>query len=615
MKNLFIGMIAVLGITFLFYFISCQISGQESRQPSPYFTNVAKQVGISGKPAHRVLWTDINGDLWPDCVIYNLGKEPDRELHLFLNAAQGKDTRKRIFKDITQESGIIKHPTDPSQKRIPNTIIFGDVDNDGDLDAFSGRYCDLEKPKRDPKIKQPLRGPDGKIVMANPDDGLRSEILLNDGQGHFSILKNSGVNQKAETTCPAAFFDYDNDGILDLFIGNWYRQYGWSLECYPSRLYKGKGDATFVEVTKSAGLMTIPESGQRNSSRPVYGASHCDWNNDGFQDILVGVYGRQWNFLWQNLGNGKFTDVAVETGFDGDQIRDGMYPPIVKRQDEPPFRANGNSFDTACADFDNDGDIDVFLAEITHWWAGSSSDLSCLLINQGKLNGFRFYRDPDNCGISREHKDERWNQGDLMAGWLDFDNDGLLDLLIASSDYPDGQYLKLYQQRPDHTFINVTEQAGFEWECAASISLADFDRDGDVDILVGKSFTRLPKEKTKDKIPEPALFRNNIGNKNNWLNITLVGKGQRDTSRSAIGTQVIVTCGDLKQMREVYGGLGHVSHQDSLDLKFGLGKHTKIDSIEVRWANKDHTVQVFKDVKPNSFIRITEGKDKIEYLK
>ena len=605
---------------------SC-VSDRTPPTPTPtasFFTNIAGDVGLAGNPVHRVLWTDINGDHWPDAVLFNLGSKAERQLQIFINTAHGFHTQQRVLKDMTKESGINQHPTparlsvgtggQPDQVRMADALIFGDIDNDGDVDAFSSKWCDLETPKQDPQTKEPMRDAAGKIVMANEDDGLRSEILLNDGQGHFSIRNNSGVGARAETTGPTVFLDYDNDGILDLFTGNWYRQYGWSMECYPSRLYKGRGDGTFTEVTESAGLMTIAEPGQRNSSRPVYGTSHCDWNNDGFQDILVSVYGRQWNFLWKNLGNGAFSDVAAETGFDGDENRSGIYPPQVKRPTEPPYRANGNTFDAACADFDNDGDIDVFLAEITHWWAGSSSDLSALLINQGAEQGFRFIRDPDNRGIVRQHPAPDWNQGDLMAGWLDFDNDGLLDLLIASSDYPDGQYLRLYQQQPDHTFIDVTLAAGFNWECAPSISLADFDHDGDVDILAGKSFTRFSEEMTKGKIREVALFRNDIGNKNNWINITLVGKGKEGANRSAIGSRVVVKCGNIQQTREVYGGLGHFSHQDSLDLKFGLGKNTRIDSIEVHWANKEHTTQIFKDVKPNAFIMITEGSDKIEML-
>ena len=130
------------------------------------------------------------------------------------------------------------------------------------------------------------------------------------------------------------------------------------------------------------------------------------------------------------------------------------------------------------------------MGEICHWWAGSSSDHSTFLINGGAASGWTFTRSMQ--GIVRHHQDDHWTKGDLHVGAIDFDNDGLLDLIIASSDYPDGQYLKLYKQLPDHTFVEVTELAGFDWEGCGDLSICDFNRDGREDILVGKSFMRLP---------------------------------------------------------------------------------------------------------------------------
>jgi hypothetical protein len=576
---------------------------------SPWFVNVAKDVGLSGKGAQRVLWLDLNGDGWLDCI---LQKE-----FVFLNVPDPEQPGRRIFREITDEAGLTRNPLKSDEKRVSNLIVAGDVDNDGDIDLFSGMYCDFQRWETDPKTGERLLDSQGNHVFAVPDNGLRSEILLNDGAGHFTIAQGSGVEESPATTSAACFLDYDCDGCLDLFVGNWYSNYGWSMEAYQDRLYRGDGSGKFTDVTDSVGLTTRKEPGAHASSKPTYGCSHTDWNNDGWQDILVAVYGRQWNMLWENLAGNRLRDEAGRTHFDGDADRSGWYPEEIRERlgedQEPPYRSNGNTFDCPPADFDNDGDIDVFLGEITHWWAGPSSDLSSILVNQGPQGDYVFERRPDL--IPRTHTDKAWNQGDLHAGWLDFDNDGLLDLLIASGDYPDGQYLRLFKQKADHTFEDVTDRAGFDWEGCGGISLGDFDRDGDVDILVGKSFARLPKEKTEGKIPEPALFENRVGNQNNWLTVLLRGKGASGANVSAIGARVILKCGDLVQTRELYGSLGHAGHQDALEVHFGLGQHGKIDSLEVVWPNKDHTHQMLTDVPVNSMIQIVEGREGFISLK
>lgn len=559
-----------------------------------YFENRTERLGLESIPVKRVNFFDADGDGWLDIFLLDSSK---KEIRLLFNRA-GEDAGRKL-EESPGKSGLAA----AAGQRFPNFVIFADADNDGDPDAFMNRYNDFEKPDA-------------------TDDGLRSEILLNDGKGVFSKLDSSGLEKRSETASAGCFIDYDNDGLLDLFVGNWYRIYG-NLDCHPDRLYRGKGDGRFEEVTKKAGMMTDSEPGKRTSSRPTYGATHLDYNNDGYQDILVCAYGRQWNMLWENQKGVKFTEAAEKTRLDGDEDESGKYPQKTKdffkerygseRQDEKPFRSNGNTFDAACADFDNDGDVDVFLAEICHSWAGSSSDRSVLCENLGKDADFMFKRRPD--AIKRVHQNpESWNEGDLHAGWLDFDNDGRLDLLLASGDYPDGQYLRLFRQEEDGGFTDITEKCGFDWEGCAGLSLGDFDRDGDVDILVGRSFARLPKEKTADKVAHAALFLNTEGGKNNYLCVVLEGGGKGHSNRDAIGARVYVKTGELLQMREMRGGAGHCGHQNPPEAYFGLGKADKIDYVEVRWPNRECSVQRFDKVPANSYIKIVEGKSEIQVL-
>jgi hypothetical protein len=559
---------------------------------APFFENISADLVLDRFAAKRVIFSDVNSDGWLDIFILDSGKDG---LHLLVNRAGPDGCRK--LTGFTRQSGL----RIAAGKRLPNFVIFGDVDNDGDMDAFFSRYCGFEK-------------------TGKPDDGLRCEVLLNDGKGHFNKLEGSGVENRAETLSAAAFLDYDNDGLLDLFTGNWYRK---SLECYPDRLYRGKGAGHFEEVTEKLGLLTIAEPGKRNSSRPTYGVTHLDYDNDGYQDLLACAYGRQWNMLWHNGGGRKFTEVGEKTRIDGDEDESGKYSEKIKeffkkrygneREDEKPFRSNGNTFDAACADYDNDGDIDVFLAEICQSWAGSSSDKSVLCENLGKDADFAFKRRPE--AIKRVHKDpERWNEGDLHAGWLDFDNDGRLDLLIASGDYPDGQYLRLFRQEEGGAFTDITDKCGFDWEGCGGLSLGDFDRDGDVDILVGRSFARLPKEKKEGKIPHAALFLNNAGNANNYFCVILEGRGEGASNCSAIGARVYVKADGIVQMRELRGGAGHSGHQNPPEAYFGLGKAKKIDYVEVRWPDKETSVQRFENVPVNRYIRIKEADPEIQVV-
>jgi hypothetical protein len=570
-----------------------------SEEEEAYFTDMAGECGLAGVPAQRTAFVDLDGDGFPDCVMSNLWKE--KASFVFLNRpGEGG----RVFENFTEGSGLTAS-LDGKGKRAPSVLVFADVDNDGDMDAFSGMNMEINKPDWE----------------GNRDEV--SAIYLNNGKGVFSPRRQSGVGEDPATTCAATFFDYDNDGWIDLFVGNWYHQYGASVAGFQDRLYRGVGKGKFMDMTEEAGLKTRDEPGGHDSSKPVFGAGHCDFNNDGLQDLLVCVYGRQWNMLWKNLGKGKFEEVGEATGFDGDEIRHGRYPDWFKerytkkgeepRPDEAPFRANGNSFSVACADYDGDGDMDLFLGEITHGWAGESSDRSALLTNLGAEEGYRFERNPDV--VPRKHADPNlWNQGDMHVAFFDYDNDGYVDLLISSGDYPDGQYLRLYQQQADHTFEEKTEAAGFRWESSSGISLADYDRDGDLDILAGKSWMRMPKERCVGDHPAPALFRNNVGNRNHWINVRLVGKGKGKANRMGVGARITLMAGGRQQIREIRGGCGHSGQFDPPEAHFGIGQAEKIDWITVQWPDRKNSVQKFKNIEPDRFVQVVQGKD-LEQIK
>ena len=412
-----------------------------------------------------------------------------------------------------------------------------------------------------------------------------------------------------------AVVDVDLDGRLDLFEGREYRQYGVLHGCGVDRLWRGDGKGGFEDVTAAAGLMTVPAPGGERSSRPTYGVTHADVDGDGWPDLLALSYGRQWNRLWLAQGDGTYRDVGLASGFAGDAITHGRYPQGVGRPPEPPFRSNGNTFDCAVGDVDGDLDLDLFLGEIQHAWAGEASDPSSLLLNEGN----RFTRRPVQEFLPpRVFRDARnFNYGDLHAAFLDVDNDGRLDLLIGSGDYPDGQFLRLYRQADDGGFEEVTAAAGFDWEGCGGLSLGDYDRDGDVDILAGRSFMRLDQAH-RDRymggitVNAVGLFRNDVANRsgNHWLSVRLVGKGKGGANRAGIGARVLVTAGGRTQVREIRCGSGLANHQDALEACFGLGQATRVERLEVRWPDRKHGVQVVQDLPVDRFVTVTQGRRK-----
>jgi hypothetical protein len=242
---------------------------------------------------------------------------------------------------------------------------------------------------------------------------------------------------------------------------------------------------------------------------------------------------------------------------------------------------------------------------IVHWDVGDTSDPTELLLNDGGAEP-RFER-PGNpaTGLVRDFKRSDWNAGDMTGAFLDFDNDGRQDVLIGSSDYP-GTRAFLFHQKPDGRFEEVLPEAGIDHPRSHGIAVADFDGDGDVDVVLGYGTSRCEYETTCYKTNEVHVFRNEVGQDGNWLRVRLVGGA--GANRSAIGARVRVTAGGVTQTQEVNGGYGHFGIQHDLTLQFGLGTACDVEKVEVRWPDQALTTETFTNVRGNYRVVIEQGK-------
>jgi len=540
----------------------------------------------------RLCFADLNGDAYPDVVV-------DHHL-VFLNVAvPGSPTERRFEAKSAEDSGL----------RVPargTVTVFADLSGDGILDAVVGQYVDL--------------GKDGW-----EDHARRTAWQKGRGDGTFEAPQRiEGV--RPATTCAIAAGDVDLDGRLDLWLGNWYVRYGGSLAAYANQLVRyPKGKVVVEDLPADA--LAEPDPTTDLGGRPTYGAMIAQLGPGPYPDLLELNYGRRWNRLWRSSkeGAGGWTDLAPAAGIDGDDVRHGRYPewvlerlaarnPPETRETEKPFRANGNTFDCAIGDVDNDGDFDLFVAEITHGWAGESSDRSCLYHNDLQVDGTpRFGSDAGHFFDRVPEGALNWNQGDLFCAIADLDHDTRLDVLLSSGDYPDRQILRIFTQVEDGVFEDRTAAFGLEHDGSQMLSLADFDGDGDLDILVGQTFNRFSAEQRAGRIPTARLFRNELTGSRRSITLRLEGDGRR-VNRDAIGAVVRARLDDGTILsRQLVGPGGHAGKQDDFLVHFGIGERSKVEELTVTWPDAKGTTQSFEGVDAGRYrLKVRGGQEVLE---
>ncbi len=426
--------------------------------------------------------------------------------------------------------------------------LGADYDNDGDMDILV------------------LRG-----AWLFDDGQIRNSLLANNGDGTFSdVTRAAGLADPARPTQAASWGDFDNDGDLDLFVGNESR-----VERprppggdYPSQLFRNNGDGTFTDRAAVAGV---------TNDRYCKGVTAGDYDNDGDLDLYVSNLGP--NRLYRNDGDGRFTDVAPEAG-------------VTEPQ--------GRSFAAWFFDYDNDGRLDLFVAAYDarvedvaaealglRWHASPP----CLYRNNGDGT---FRNVTAEAGLKHPYLPMGANFGDL-------DNDGFLDLYLATGD-PDYQTLMpnvMLRNDRGRRFQDVSTAGGVgHLQKGHGVAFADIDDDGDQDI-----YHQLGGFYEGDGFSN-ALFQN-PGHGNRFLYVKLVGTR---SNRLAIGARVTVAVDTPGGPREIHRAVGSVSSFGGSPLRqeIGLGNATRITRLDVWWPTSD-TRQTFTDIPLDTMIQITEG--------
>ena len=487
---------------------------------------------------------DFNNDGYLDIVTSAWGL--DEPMHFYKNNADG------TFTDVTKAAGL-------GDIKGGLNMIQADYNNDGFTDILVLRGAWLGESGKEPNT-----------------------LLRNNGDGTFTdVTVESGI-LSFHPTQTAVWADFNNDGWLDLFIGN---ETTSTTFPHPSELYINNQDGTFTNVAKESGV---------DMTRFMKGVVSADYNKDGWPDIFISSFdGRR--VLLKNKGVKskipQFTDVTHEAGLDKDVA---------------------NTFPTWFFDFDNDGWPDIF-ASGYEYHAPLAATLAAEALNDplpnaGEMYLYRNNHDGTFTNVSENYGLKRPVFA-MSANFGDIDNDGWPDFYLGTGN-PDFKSLipnKMFKNISGQHFADVTSSARVgNLQKGHGIAFADINNDGYQDIFI----------KMGGAFPGDAYYNSfyvNPGqNQNKWISILLQGV---KSNRSAIGAHITVSFTENNKKRSVYTDVnsGGSFGASPLRKEIGIGSAEVIDELNIQWPTTG-IVQSFKNIAPDQFIKITEGENKIEKM-
>jgi hypothetical protein len=473
-----------------------------------------------------VAWLDYDQDGLMDLFFVESGEtdayKPPHPLRSALYRNNGDGT----FTDVTEKAGV------GGTGHYGQGVAVGDYDNDGYPDLYVTGY--------------------GRAILYH-----------NNGDGTFTdVTAKAGVADEGGWSTSAGWFDYDRDGWLDLVVTNYIewtpktnlwcgeRRPGYRSYCNPgnykgqkTKLYHNNHDGTFTDVSDSSGVGKPESKGM--------GVVLADFNNDGWPDIAIA--NDTWpNFLFLNKHDGTFEDVSLVSGLAASE--DGRYEA-------------GMGIDAA--DVDGDGWLDVYITHLDF-------ELNRLYHNNhdGTFDDYTYRSGIGNKAIL---------QSGVSMKFLDYDNDGWNDIVqlngamldnvqLYHSEVSYKEPLLMFRNLGKGQFEKVSDALGPDFlrpVAGRGIATADYDNDGDIDIAIN------------NRGDYPELLRNDGGNLNHWLEVLLIGTR---SNRDGIGASLKLTSEGFVHVEQSKGGMSYMSASDPR-IFFGLGKRTKIESLEIAWPS------------------------------
>jgi tetratricopeptide (TPR) repeat protein len=496
-------------------------SAFESKQDIGRFVDVAPETGLNfAAMANGVITDDFENNGLLDLAVSSY--DVCAPLHFFHNNGDG------TFTDRATQAGL-------SSQLGGLNLIQADYNNDGCTDIL--------------------------VLRGAWEFPMRKSLLRNNCDGTFAdVTREAGLAEPATRTQTAVWADIDNDGFLDLFVGN---------ENGPTQLFRNNGDGTFEDISHSAGVDKIAFT---------KGVVAADYDTDGFVDFYVSnLYGG--NFLYHNNHDRTFTEVSEKAGV---------------------HQPHSQSFATWFFDYDNNGRPDLF---VTSYFFSTDETLRSYLGLPRNVETLKLYRNMKNGtfkDVTAEVGLDKINMP-MGANFGDVDNDGFLDIFLATGGPEYGALVPkmLLRNNEGKSFADITASSGTgEIHKGHGVAFADLGNNGQEDILVSIG----------GAAPGDAhAFRvfQNPGNGNDWITVKLVGVR---TNRSAIGARVHLTVeNEGKPPRSIYRtvGSGGSFGASPLQQHIGLGKSAKITDLEIWWP-ASNTKQSFLNVGTDQFIEIKE---------
>jgi tetratricopeptide (TPR) repeat protein len=484
------------------------------------FRDVAPAAGVNTfSMAGGVIVDDFDNDGLLDIVSSSM--DMCQALHFFHNNGDG------TFSERAKQAGL-------SDQLGGLNIIQADYNNDGCTDIL--------------------------VLRGGWELPQRKSLLKNNCDGTFTdVTKAAGLAEPATSSQTAVWTDINNDGLLDLFVGN---------ENGPSQLFLNNGDGTFKDISHAAGVDGISYA---------KGVAAGDYDNDGWPDLYVSNFQGE-NLLYHNNHNNTFTEVAHDAGVPG----------------------NGRGFAAFFFDYDNDGWPDIF---VTSYFTSVDETARTYLGMPHNVTSLKLYRNLGNGTFHDVTREVGLNKVFMPMGgnFGDFDNDGFLDIYLGTGNPSYASLVPnvLLKNVDGKKFEDVTASSGTgELHKGHGVAFADMENNGKVDIV-----TEIGGATPGDR----HAFRlfENPGNDNDWITVKLVGV---KTNRSAIGARIHVTVENAGAgPREIYRtvGSGGSFGASPLEQEIGLGKSAKITNIEIWWPTSN-TRQNFANVVANQFIEIKE---------